>query len=98
MGRAEEFPENTCRIVSLPNGESVLLINLDGEFCALEGSCSGGHSLEDAVVEPNEGKVLCPSHGWEFDIERGVCLAEPGRVFKKYAVRVENGEVQIGCA
>ena len=96
IGQAKDFPENTCRVVSLPGGEPVLVVNLEGEIHALEGSCSGGHSLEDAIVVAEEGKVLCPTHGWEFDVERGVCLAEPDRVFRKLPVRVENNEVQIG--
>ena len=99
VGRIADFPENSCRLVTLPDGEPVLVINLDGEFHALEGRCAtGGHTLERTTVIENEGKVLCPMHGWEIDLERGVCTAEPDHVLKVYPVRIEQGEVRIGAA
>lgn len=98
VGRIEDFPENTARIVSLPNGEAVLLVNLEGDYYALEGRCSDGHLLEGAIVVGDERRVLCPTHGWEIDVERGVCLAEPECLLKKYDVRVEGEEVKIATS
>ena len=96
-GRIEDFPANSCRVISLPDGEPVVVINLEDELHVLEGRCShSGHSLEHSTVVESEDKVLCPWHGWEIDLDRGVCLADPERVLKSYPVRVENGEVLIG--
>ncbi|KPL11687.1 hypothetical protein AMJ85_03330 [candidate division BRC1 bacterium SM23_51] len=97
VGRVEDFPANSCQVISLPDGEPVVVINLEDELHVLEGRCShGGHSLERTTIVESEDKVLCPWHGWEIDLERGVCLAAPDHVLKKYPVRLEAGEVLIG--
>jgi len=96
VGPVEAFPENTCRVVTLDSGEPVLVINLEGDLHALEGRCPGGHEFANAPVVESEGtRVLCPSHGWEIDLQHGICLADPECVLKVYDVRVENGELLI---
>ena len=78
VGRIEEFPNNTCRVIPLPDGHPVMVINLEGRLHALEGRCGlGGHSPEPAAVIESEDRVLCPWHGWEMDLERGICSACP---------------------
>jgi len=96
LGRVEDFPVNTCHVVALPDGEPVMVINLDGDFHALEGRCSqGGHTLERATIVESEGRVLCPWHGWELDLERGICSANPDCVMKVFPVRISGNEVRI---
>ncbi len=98
MGRIEDFPANTCRVVSLPNGQPVMVINLDGEFHVLEGLCGQGRrSAECATVIEREDKVLCPWHGWELDLERGVCSANPDCTLKIFPVRLDKGDVLVSC-
>jgi len=97
VGRISDFPTNTCRPETLPGGESIVVINLDDNLHVLENRCEhGGHSLDQLVID-EEGRVLCPLHGWEIDVERGICLAEPDCVFKVYPVRIEGDRVMVGC-
>lgn len=98
VGKTEEFPENTCKLLTLPDGLTVLIVNVDGEMRALEGECSNGHVLEDAVVDPEAGKLLCPSFGWEIDLEESCCLAGPDCSIRQFPVRVEGDQVQISTA
>ena len=97
LGDIEEFPDNSCRVVSLTTGEPVVVINLDGDLHVFEGRCGQGHSLEHVTIIEREGRVLCPWHGWELDVERGVCSANPDCVLKRYPVRLDRSEVLIGC-
>jgi nitrite reductase/ring-hydroxylating ferredoxin subunit len=97
LGRLEDFPANSCRVVSLPSGEPVVVINLDGDLHVLEGRCGQGHSLEHITILRSEDKVLCPWHGWELNLERGVCSANPDCVLKIFPVRLERSEVLVGC-
>jgi len=97
LGRIETFPANTCRVVSLPEGEPVIVINLDGDLHVLEGHCGQGHSLEHVTIIESEGRVLCPLHGWELDLERRVCSANPDCVLKVFPVHLDRDEVVIAC-
>jgi nitrite reductase (NADH) small subunit len=43
-----------------------------------------------------EARVLrCPWHGWEFDLETGLCLDEPTLRAAVYPVRVDGGRVLV---
>ncbi len=53
---------------------------------------AGGSLSAGAVVD---GCVICPWHGWPFDVTTGVCPdAEAYRV-KVYESRIENGRVWV---
>lgn len=39
--------------------------------------------------------LCCPWHGWEYDIESGVCLADKTRRVAVYPVRVRDGRVVV---
>jgi len=95
VGHIETFPSNSCRVVSLPNGEPVIVVNLDGELHVLEGRCGQGYCFEHITIIKNEGRVLCPWHGWELDLERGICSANPDCVLKIFPVHLDGDEVVI---
>lgn len=39
--------------------------------------------------------VVCPWHGFDFDLKSGACQAEPGLSVPVYAVRVVAGMVEV---
>ena len=45
----------------------------------------------------DQGEILvCPWHGWEFDIRTGCSILNPEKVrVRKYAVRVQDGRVLV---
>jgi nitrite reductase/ring-hydroxylating ferredoxin subunit len=56
----------------------------------VHGDAVGIHELRSNVI------VRCPWHGYEFDVDTGLCPAEPDRVrVKAYSVTVENGKVML---
>ena len=51
---------------------------------------------EPGVYELTGRRTLrCPWHGWEFDLETGVCVDEPALRTAVYPVRVEGGRVLV---
>ena len=49
----------------------------------------GTYRLEPHTV------VRCPWHGWEFDVESGVCRDDPRMRVAVYPVKVDNGRVLV---
>ncbi len=51
----------------------------------------------DAEVErhrfdPERPRLVCPWHGWEFELESGACVADPRRRLRRFPVReLEDG-------
>ncbi len=77
------------------NGESIILINLNGEFYAYKNQCSHMElELTDAEIE---GEILtCPWHGAQFDIRTGEVVRLPAsEPLEKYKIKVEDGKIFI---
>ncbi len=105
--KVSELPPGGRRIVEL-EGRSIGVFNVHGTFYALRNACphQGGPlcmgrvkgmmaaSAPQTYEYVKEGEVLvCPWHGWEFDIPTGRSIFNPHRVrVKTYGVTVEAGE------
>ncbi|MGJ3241191.1 MAG: non-heme iron oxygenase ferredoxin subunit [Anaerolineae bacterium] len=74
---------------------SILLMNIDGVFYAVENVCSHEEfELADGIL--NGCELECPKHGAFFDVRSGEALTPPAtRPIAIYAVRVEGDEVQV---
>ena len=78
--------------------EPVCLINLDGEYFALNDICTHQDaSLSDGTIEGEE--LECPLHGGVFNIRTGEPVAFPVVVpVETYRVRVVGDEVQVALS
>ena len=86
-----DIPAGAGRTVEV-NGRQIAVFNSDGEFYAIDNICKhkGGPLGEGEL----DGKtVLCPLHGWAYDIRSGECLEDSECSVDKFEVKVEGGEV-----
>jgi nitrite reductase/ring-hydroxylating ferredoxin subunit len=60
-----------------------------GTVCERAAGVPGRYALEARSV------LRCPWHGWEFDLETGVCRDDPALRVAVYPVRVEDGRVLV---
>ena|SRR3989344_1631005 len=92
-GSVDEIKEGAAKVVSV-DGEEVAVFKLEGKFYAIQHKCPhkggplGEGSLDGSVV-------VCPWHGWKFDIKTGVSPVFPTAKVKTYNVRVEGNEVVV---
>ena len=94
---------NAAPVASLPpgkgrtvefHGKRYALFNIEGAFHALDDACPHkGASLGEGWCDGNA--VLCPLHGWAFDIATGACSTRPDRPVKCYPTEVRDGCVWI---
>jgi nitrite reductase (NADH) small subunit len=84
-GEAKEFP---C-------GEKVICIaNVNGSITAMDNVClHRGGPLGQGVIEGN--KVVCPWHGWQFDVTTGEATHNPNARVSVYPVKVERDDVMV---
>ena len=92
-----------CRLDDLKEGigkrfmiddVDVAVFKIDGKVRALSNVCPHQKAamIYDGFIE--DGKVVCPLHGWEFNLSDGT-MGEGGRGLDCYEVRVVNGEVFV---
>ena len=76
-------------------GETALVIcKLNGEYHALNGVCS--HAKGPLCRGQLDGKYLiCPWHGWEYDITTGQCEIETTLHQQKYPLKIEGDEIWV---
>ena len=76
------------------NGQDVAVFRRGEEVLAIGDGCphQGGSLCEGWV----EGEiVICPVHGWEFDMRTGACMTVPGESVPRYTATVEDGAVYL---
>lgn len=88
-----DLPPGASMVVSVAR-ERVALFNLGGEIVALGDTCPhAGESLGEGAVEGDI--VICPGHGWEYDLRSGACMTIPGESVPWFPVSVEGDAVLI---
>jgi nitrite reductase (NADH) small subunit len=80
--------ENRC----LHQGGPVCMGRVLGK---LEEILAGDHSVIGERFSKEELHLICPWHGWEYDIETGECVADRRLRLKKYQVIVKGGDVYV---
>jgi len=97
VARAAEVPPGTLLSVRLPAGDQVVVMNVDGDICALQDSCSHeSYALSAGELMP-DGTIECVWHGARFDCRTGAACHPPAiDGVAVYPVRVEQGTILIG--
>jgi nitrite reductase/ring-hydroxylating ferredoxin subunit len=111
VGKVADVPEGGRIIVDV-NGRSIGIFNLAGEFFALLNRCphAGAEMCRGDVVgevsseRPGDYRfdgsrkfVVCPWHGWEFDLRTGRSYFDPLRTrVRRYEVEVQSGSAVSG--
>lgn len=77
------------------DGIPVVIVNLDGEFYALEDVCThDGGPLGEGAME--DGQLICPRHGARFDIRTGAALTMPAfEPAPTYEVKIQDGDIYV---
>ena len=79
------------------NGHDVALFNCDGAFYAIDNLCRHkGGPLGEGELDGTT--VICPWHGWAYDLTTGACADEPDCPVAIYEVKIEGDDVLVGAA
>lgn len=93
LDAVDHFPPAAGREFTV--GERVLAVFRQGDqFQVLDGICphAGGPLAEGTL---NGNVVTCPWHGWQFDVTTGRHCLTPRIAQNCYAVRVNDGVLEV---
>ena len=92
-----------CRVGELAEGQGrtvvvderlVAIFLVNGEYRAIDDLCPHqGASLGEGTL--HDGRVICPWHGWMFDVTTGACFRVPGISVRVHPVRVAGSAVEV---
>ena len=95
-----EFAPGEARLVDL-DGTRVAVVNVAGEYCAIEDVCShDGSPMVGSGLEARDlidgDRITCPRHGAQFCLRSGAALTPPAwEPVARFPVRVQGGMVQV---
>jgi len=77
------------------NGKRIAVFNVDGQFFALDNTCTHrGGLLAEGEVSGHE--VTCPYHGAIFDVRTGAVVGPPARrPVARYSVRLTRSHLAV---
>jgi nitrite reductase (NADH) small subunit len=82
---AKEFP---C------GGKTICVANVNGTYSAMDNVCLHlGGPLGEGTIE--NGKVVCPWHGWQWDPKTGAAAHNANAKVAVYPLKIENGDVLV---
>jgi len=88
-----EFPEGRGRAVKL-NGVELAVFKLEGRLYALQNACPHeGAALADGTIEGSE--VVCPGHGYRFNLRTGACSTTPDLCARAYKVALRHSRLEL---
>lgn len=77
-------------------GQKILLLQTAKGPRAYRNACAHqGLPLEDGLVDPENGTITCPWHGFPFDGESGECLSAPQCRLEPFPLRIVEGTVWV---
>ena len=76
-------------------GERVICVaNVNGTISAMDNVClHRGGPLGQGII--HKGKVVCPWHGWEFDVRTGRAIWDERYAVRTYPAEVEGANVVV---
>jgi len=94
VAKVSEIESGTGKMVEV-EGKEIAIFNDEGEFYAIDNECPHiGAPLCEGELE--DGKVVCPWHGSEFDLKSGEALSPPAdEDVSCYKLEIEGDVIKI---
>jgi len=93
--QSELPPADTAK--EFPCGDNTICIaNVNGVYSAMDNVCLHvGGPLGQGMIE--NGKIVCPWHGWQYDPKTGQAVHNPNAKVAVYPIKIEadNALVEI---
>jgi len=76
------------------NGKNVAVFNLDGNYYAINDICGHrGGPLSEGEVDGTT--VICPWHGWRYNVTNGDNELIPALPTEKYELKIEDDDILV---
>ena len=94
VARVGEVPAEKGILVKV-DAREIALFFVEGEYFAIKNFCP--HEA-DALWrgQVKDCAVICPNHGWTFDLRTGKCIRLGDRDVRSYPVKVDGESILVG--
>ncbi len=90
-----DIPPGTKKTVFV-SGKKIAIANVDGEFFAVDDSCTHQHCSLGTSGFLDGSAIICSCHGAQFDVATGEALSLPATVdLQTYETTIEGSDVMV---
>jgi nitrite reductase (NADH) small subunit len=91
--KKDEIPPGTIREFDI-DGKNIALANVEGKLFAINNVClHRGGPLGEGELEGQV--VVCPWHGWKYDVTTGKLTTNPTVGVQCYAVEIRGDDIYV---
>ncbi len=91
--RLEELSSGASQVITVM-GKALAVFVVDGRVVAIDAECPHeGGPLHEGTVE--RGRIVCPWHGYGFELSTGRCDADPSLSIRRYPTFIQKDEVWV---
>ena len=95
VGRVGDLAEGRAKVVRA-GPTQVALVLAGGVYRAFSNVCRHrGGPIGEGEVEPAEGTLTCPWHGWQYELSTGKALLNPLARLDVFKVEVVGEEIRV---
>jgi nitrite reductase (NADH) small subunit len=74
--------------------KAICIANVNGAYSALDNVCPHrGGPLGQGMIDG--GKVVCPWHGWAWDVKTGAATQDSRMKVAVYPLKIESGDIMV---
>lgn len=89
----EDFPRGACRRVEA-GGRAIAVFRIGDDAFAIDAVCKHREGpLEEGILDGHT--VLCPWHGWQYDLRTGACMTARDRNLETYPVELHPDGIYL---
>lgn len=97
LASVDDFQQVSMKVYHILGRHIGVFREADGRFRALEMGCRHQNAdLSKGLII--NGTVICPRHGWKYDLRTGKCLWGSPVPLREHACQVENNTVFVSLA
>jgi nitrite reductase (NADH) small subunit len=92
--RAQLPKEGHAKEFALANGRPICVALVSGQISAMDNECPhNGGPLAEGIIE--HGRVVCPWHGWAFDLHTGEAEHNSAAKVEVFETKVDGDDVLV---
>lgn len=98
LAHIKDFTHKQFKLFQLSGKKVGIFKKKDGSFFAMESQCKhqNANLFHNTQRLPDNLKIRCPWHGWEYDLNTGDCLQHSWAKLKSFPLKISpNGEILV---
>jgi nitrite reductase (NADH) small subunit len=76
--------------------QTIALRIVGDQVIAIQGECPhAGGPVGEGEIKPDCSAIVCPWHGYEWDLRTGKCDEDPDLTLQRFPVRIEGDDILV---